>query len=114
MLQLSHVLEGLNIPKRDYQVIWTAYFDLKRTRKRGRRVPKGLAIDAPSIEEVKQAIESISGVEILEVDSEKRYPASWWDRSGYIKIKSKLPKSKLLYEIANKLKELRSLKTRRK
>ena len=108
------MFEGLIISKRDYYVIWTAYFDAKRTRKRGRRVLKNLAVDAPTIEELKQVIEAMDGLQVSEVNPEKRFPASWWDRSGYIKIRSSRPKNRLLNEIASKLRELRLLKAKRK
>lgn len=61
-----------------------------------------------------QAISNIGGMEVLEVNPEKRYPAAWWDRSGYVKVRSSFPKSQLLVKIANEVRKLRLLKAKRR
>ena len=38
----------------DQAIIWPVYFDINKTRKEGRRVPKSQAVLSPKIAEVKE------------------------------------------------------------
>ncbi len=40
-------------------VLYPAYFDLKRSRQEGRRVPKSLAVDGPTAEEIEKAAKAL-------------------------------------------------------
>ena len=46
--------------KLDNQVIiWPTYFDVAKSRKEGRRVPKNCAVQAPKIVEIKEAADHV-------------------------------------------------------
>lgn len=83
-------------------VIWLEYFDGNNKRKDGRRVPKHLAIKNPNIEDLKNAAKSLGLNPIIEID--KAYPKKWWRKSGRILVKKKYSKSKIIKQIAQKMK----------
>ena len=87
-------------------VIWTAYFNSRRTRGEGRRVPKSLAIPNPKIKEVKQAAEKIRLSSELILDAS--YPKTPWLKSGLLLIEKKEPKSQLITKIAKQLAKIHS------
>lgn len=68
--------------KQERIIVWPAYFDLARTRKDGRRVPKSLAVPSPKISEVKDAAEKLrSGCELVPNLS---YPKTHWLKTGML------------------------------
>ena len=44
--------------KQDKAIIWPAYFDQAKTRKKGRRVPKNMAVQSPKILEIQEAAQN--------------------------------------------------------
>ncbi len=48
-------------------VLYPAYFDLKRSREEGRRVPKALAVDGPTTEEIEKAAKAL-GLVLVRAD----------------------------------------------
>ena len=89
-------------------VIWPAYFNSRKTRSEGRRVPKSLAIPNPRIKEVREAAEKISLASELVLDTS--YPKTPWLRSGMLLIEKKEPKSQLITKIASQLVQMHSSK----
>lgn len=83
-------------------VIYPAYFDMDRSKREGRRVPKSLAWKNPSLEEVRDACEKLSLDPVVE---EKSYPKCWWVK-GRVLVDKKDSKGKLLRMIAEKVKEI--------
>lgn len=83
---------------RDYLVIWPAYFDSQRTRLEGRRVPRAVSVESPTIELVYEVCKELGLDPILEPN--KRLPRSHWERSGRILVKKVKKKTDLLIEIA--------------
>lgn len=83
-------------------VVWVEYFNANNSRNNGRRVPKHLAIKNPNIEDLKNAARSLHLNPIVEID--KGYPKKWWRKNGRILVKKKYSKSKLLKQIAKKMK----------
>ena len=58
-------------------MIYPCYFDVKRSRRLGRRVPKSLAVQKPALDELKVIADVLKLV--YEIDEEARHPAAWWD-----------------------------------
>lgn len=87
-------------------VIWPAYFNSRRTRGEGRRVPKSLAIPNPRIREVKEAAEKVSLSNQVILDAS--YPKMPWLKSGLLLIEKKKPKSQLITKIAKQLVKMHS------
>ena len=65
-------------------VLWPAYLDATKTRGEGRRVPRAIAIENPTVEEIAAAVEQI-GYEAV-VDRDKTYPRELEPR-GRVRVK---------------------------
>jgi len=61
-----------SISKERYVIVYPQYFDSKASRKMGRRVPKSLAVDSPSLARVGEACRKL-GLKII-VEPDKAYP----------------------------------------
>jgi len=94
------------VRKQDKAIIWPAYFDLTKTRKEGRRVPKSLAVQHPKIDEVKMAVERL-GLE-HELAPEAGYPKTPWLKTGRIMVEKIGSKEKVIVKIAKQLLKMRS------
>lgn len=86
-------------------ILWPSYFDAAKSRARGRRVPKSLALQNPTSEELLAAAESLGFETTLHTD--KSYPGAWWDHEGCIAVEKTLRKTDLIEKLAPKLKQLR-------
>lgn len=76
-------------------VLWPEYFDINRTRAEGRKVPKNLCVNKPSLDMIAK------GAILLDLDykiyEEKAYPGNWTAKNGCVKVeKGKIKKSKIL------------------
>lgn len=91
-------------------IVWPAYLDSSKTRSRGRMVPKEKAVDSPTAEEILEACRDLSYVAQLEI--EKKFPSSWWERPGRVLISKKGDEKKvdLLVRISASISKRRSLK----
>jgi signal recognition particle subunit SRP19 len=65
-------------------VIWPAYFDADRSRNDGRRVPRGLAIEDPTVDEIAQAVQQV-GYDVV-IERDKSYPREYETR-GRVLVK---------------------------
>jgi signal recognition particle subunit SRP19 len=92
--------------KQDKVIIWPAYFDQTKTREKGRRVPKSLAVQHPKIVEVKMAVERL-GLK-HEFAPEAGYPKTPWLKTGMIMVEKKGSKERVIRKIANQLLKMRS------
>ena len=92
--------------KQDKAIIWPAYFDSAKTRKKGRRVPKSLAVQSPKIQEIKEAAEKL-GLK-HEVAAEIGYPKTPWFKTGMIRVEKKGSKEQIIKKIAKQLLKIRS------
>ena len=89
-------------------MIYPCYFDVKRSRRLGRRVPKSLAVQKPALDELKVIADVLKLV--YEVDEEAKHPAAWWDENtGRLLVDKvdqtdqKIEKAKLLPKFAKYL-----------
>lgn len=83
-------------------VLWPEYFDAKRTRAEGRRLPKALCVEKPSLDIIAK------GAMILDLEykvlEDKSYPADWAARRGCVRVeKGKMKKTAILAEIGRTL-----------
>ena len=78
--------------------IWPNYFDLNKTRKNGRRVPKHLALALPKILDIKEAVTKL-GLN-YEIFTEACYPKKPYAQSGLILIQTDQKKNFLLKQIS--------------
>jgi len=89
--------------RKKFYVLYPEYFSSKLTRSQGRRVPLELADNQPHIKKLEMARKKLN-LE-FQVQKEKSYPTYWWNNSGRILItidkKDKIPKEKLLKDIAS-------------
>ncbi|MCS7373373.1 MAG: signal recognition particle subunit SRP19/SEC65 family protein [archaeon GB-1867-097] len=86
-------------------IIWPIYFNLKVSRRKGRKVPRGIAVEDPKLEEISEALKKLKLKFIVE--EEKAYPRMWWREKGRIIVEKMNSKSKMLKEIAKIIKNIR-------
>ncbi|HID24892.1 MAG TPA: signal recognition particle protein Srp19 [Thermoplasmata archaeon] len=93
------------VGKRDGKyVVWPAYFDKQLSREKGRRVPRKLAVENPSVERIARAAQSLGLHPVVE--KEARYPSKQWGTKGRVVIdKTAESKSSILMRIASRLVE---------
>lgn len=87
--------------KLDKAIIWPVYFDVAKTRKQGRRVPKNIAVQSPKIDEIKLAADRL-GLK-NEVRPETHFPKNHWAKTGMLLIEKKEAKEKIIQKIAKQL-----------
>ncbi len=66
-------------------VIWPAYLDAELSRKEGRRVPEGLAVPEPTVDEIAQAVQQV-GYDAT-IEREKAYSREPWARRGRVVVR---------------------------
>lgn len=85
-------------------VVYPAYLDLSKSRKEGRRVPRSLAVQNPSIDEIATVARELGlNPEIL---PESKYPRDS-TTSGRVVVNKYVSKQKTLQLIARALRERR-------
>jgi signal recognition particle subunit SRP19 len=67
-------------------VIYPAYFDAGLTRREGRRVPEGMAVSEPEVDEIAQAVQQVGYDAIIERD--KAYSREHWQTRGRVLVKN--------------------------
>ena len=92
--------------KQDKAIIWPAYFDAGKTRDKGRRVSKNLAVPNPKIEEIQTAAERL-GLK-NEVVAQVSYPKAPWHKTGSVLVEKKTPKEQIIKSLAKQLVKIRS------
>ncbi|MCS7103426.1 MAG: hypothetical protein NZ992_06060, partial [Candidatus Korarchaeum sp.] len=84
--------------RRGKKVIYPSYFDSKLSRKSGRRVPKGLSVRGPTLQDVINALKSLS-ID-FEVEKDKKRPSRWYRFEGRVLVDHKGRKEELLKLLA--------------
>ncbi len=98
--------------KQDKAIIWPAYFDQAKTRKKGRRVSKNLAVSTPKAEEVEDAARRLGLKPELKADL--GYPKTPWSKTGMILVQKNAPKEQIIQKLAKQLVKSRSQQTPQK
>lgn len=84
--------------------LWPEYFDINRTRAEGRRLPKSLCVENPSLDIMAKGA-MLLDLEYEVIDS-KSYPKAARAGHGCLKVeKGKMPKTQLLPSIGKILVE---------
>jgi signal recognition particle subunit SRP19 len=87
--------------QQDKVIIWPAYFDLTKTRKDGRRVPKSLAVVSPTIFEIKDVVEKLRLK--YEIRPDTGYSKTPRLKTGTLLVEKKVPKEETVKKIAEQL-----------
>ena len=89
-----------------FKIFWPQYFDAKKTRNEGRRLPENLAIDKITVKEISTAAHRL-GYQV-QVEQSLRYPREWWGNPGRVLVNTKGKKKlKVLKEIAKEIRKTR-------
>ncbi len=86
----------------DAVVVYPAYFDARRSLSKGRRVPKKLAVENPTVEAIEQAAKA-QGYRTF-VDQGAAYSGTPWKKEGRVLVVSGEAKEVLLRKIAARIK----------
>ncbi len=86
-------------------VIWPAYLTAGKTKREGRLIARKYAVKSPKIEEISHVARELHLEP--EVEKEKAYPKSPWERSGRVLVTKQGTKSEIVREIANGVRALR-------
>ena len=93
--------------RKPFLIFWPQYFDLKRSRSKGRRLPKKFAIDKVTTREISQAAQKLGYS--AEIEGALKYPRTWYDEPGRVLIDAKgKKKSKVILEVAKEIRKMRS------
>lgn len=85
--------------KQDNQlIIWPDYFDNSVSKSHGRRVPKKLAVNNPTVEQIAKAAKKLKLNP--KIEQKKAYPCRWWRTTGRVLVNPKARKTKIIRQIA--------------
>ncbi|MEA2054469.1 MAG: signal recognition particle subunit SRP19/SEC65 family protein [Candidatus Thermoplasmatota archaeon] len=84
------------MPEEKY-VLWPIYFDRRKTKKEGRRIPRDNAVPNASVEEIMNAARKMG---LNPQKEEKAYPGRWWKKEGCVLVDRTKKKTKILKDIA--------------
>ncbi|KKM66126.1 hypothetical protein LCGC14_1484280 [marine sediment metagenome] len=91
--------------RKPFLIFWTQYFDAKKSRSQGRRLPKKFAIEKISPTDITKAAQRLGYS--VEIEQNFRYPRSWWENPGRVLINTKgKKKSKVILEIAKEIRKV--------
>jgi signal recognition particle subunit SRP19 len=93
-------------------VIWPANLDSTKSRREGRKLAKGPALQIPKLEELRDAANHLS-IE-HEIVAGKSRPNAWWEKGGYLIVPKATPQSKLLRSLASEIRKQRATKEKDK
>ncbi len=93
--------------RKPFLIFWPQYFDAKRSRSNGRRLPKKYAIEKINLEEIQNAARNLGYN--AEIERNYRYSKTWWDDPGRVLIDAKgKKKAKVLIEVAKEIRKSHS------
>lgn len=102
------------LKKREGFILWLAYFDAAHPRSKGRRVPRNLAVEKPTLSELEEAARR-AGFQVLAVENDAKYPACWYEHTGRVLVKADAPKkSWVVRKVAESLVEVRRARQQRR
>ena len=91
---------------RGKMVVWPSNLDSTKTRRLGRKLPKGQSVQSPRLEELGEAAKTLS-IE-HEIVSAKSRPSSWWEKGGYLIVAKSNPKSTVIHSLAGEVRRIRT------
>ena len=94
--------------KQKQTILWPVYFALSKTRKKGRKVPKSVAVPNPNLMELRKAAERL-GLR-SEAEAGATHPAIPWQKTGRIWVQKKATKTQTLMKMAREIVTIRKQK----
>jgi signal recognition particle subunit SRP19 len=91
--------------KQNKLFLWPLYFDISISRKKGRRVPKNLAVSSPKMDDLQKAARLV-GLD-PKVVYDATHPNCPWLKKGLLIVPKTESKNKILKKIAKELSEIR-------
>jgi signal recognition particle subunit SEC65 len=82
--------------------------DSAKSRKEGRKLAKGIAVQAPKLEEIIEASKRLSLD--FEPMTGKARPICWWEKGGYLTVPKRGTRNELLRSLTDQIKEIRNAK----
>ena len=93
--------------RKPYLIFWPQYFDVKRSRSNGRRLPRKFAIDRVNLEEIVKAANNLGYH--AEIERNYKYPRTWWEDPGRVILDAKgKKKNKIMLELAKEIRKIQS------
>jgi len=93
--------------RKPFVIFWPQYFDAKRSRSRGRRIPKKFAVDKIALNDIATAAKNLGYT--AQIEKGYRYSRTWWEDLGRVLIDTKgKQKSKILIEVAKEIRKIQS------
>jgi len=89
-------------------IIWPANLDSSKSRREGRKLTKGTALQAPKLEEINDAANRLS-LE-AEIVPGKSLPVARWEKGGYLILPKKGTRPDLLRSLASEIRKMRAAK----
>ncbi len=87
-------------------IIYPEYFNKSLSRSKGRRVPRSIAVNSPSPDEISEILDDLKIPN--RVETQASYPSTWYRRNGRIIMpRQEWSKHKFLKRVGNKLKKKR-------
>jgi len=86
--------------------VWTVYLDSRRSRRDGRKVPKDLAVIAPTVQELGRAAEGL-GLN-PKVEGEPIHPRDRGRLPGYVVVDKRRGRSDTLRAVSRRVFEMRA------
>ncbi|HTY52105.1 MAG TPA: signal recognition particle subunit SRP19/SEC65 family protein [Methanomicrobiales archaeon] len=84
------------------RILYPCYFDAGLDRGSGRRIPRGLAVKGPTLQDLERALRR---EKIAFRAEEKHHPAHWLKREGRLIVTWTGPKEELLRRVARSLEQ---------
>ncbi|ACB40490.1 signal recognition particle subunit SRP19/SEC65 family protein [Pyrobaculum neutrophilum] len=93
--------------KRGGRILWLVNIDASVPRSRGRILPRGQALNKPTIQEVAKALERLGYR--YQVYPEKRHPAIWFEErlAGYFVVETEEDVRSLASKVAEEVRKSR-------
>jgi len=89
-------------------IVWPSNLDSVKSRNEGRKVPKGVGVQSPRLEEISQAAERLSLEP--ELAPGKSRPDAWWERGGYAILPRHGTRNSILRSLASEIRKMRAAK----
>jgi signal recognition particle subunit SRP19 len=87
-------------------IVWPANIDSTKTRRTGRKLTKGAALQNPRLDELRDA------ANLLTLEHEalaaKSRPSTWWEKGGYLVVTRTGPRSAILRSLASEIRKQRA------
>lgn len=98
----------MGLRAKDKIVLWPAYFDTEYSWKQGRRISKKLSLRGVKAEEISRAAEDMGLNPVLK--PEAAFSKLHWQKTGYVQVDKKDSKSKIIQELARRIRTNRASK----